>query len=221
MKLYDNKQSRKNQTFSTRGIVKKEMKTHLKKYFITGLLVVIPIGVTIYILIFLIKVLNNILPFRFLPYGTGIVLTVILITVIGFMTRNIIGETLIKMGEKFISKIPLVKNVYPAVKQISDAMLSPKARSFRRVVLIEYPRKGLYALAFVTGFARGEVQEKTKSKVINLFVPTTPNPTSGYYLMVPENDVIDLDLSVEDAFKLVVSGGMVSSHYNRGNRLSE
>ena len=187
------------------------MKTQLKKSFFTGLLVVIPISVTIYILFFLIEILNNLLPFSFLPYGTGLVLTVILITLIGFMTTNLIGKRLIDMGEKFISSIPLVKNVYAAVKQISDAMLSAKGKNFSRVVLIEYPRKGIYTLAFVTGISGGEVQVKTQSNVINLFVPTTPNPTSGFYLMVPETDMINLDMSVEDAFKLLISGGMVSS----------
>lgn len=193
----------------------KGMRTQLKKSFFTGLLVVIPIGLTIYILIFFIKLLNNFLPFKFLPYGTGIILTIILITFVGFMTSNIIGRRLIEIGEKLISSIPLVKNVYAAVKQISDAMLSSQAKNFRRVVLIEYPRKGIYTLAFVTGVSRGEVQEKTKSNVINLFVPTTPNPTSGFYLMVPETDLINLDISVEEAFKLLISGGMVSSDTNR------
>ena len=188
------------------------MKTQLKKSFFTGLLVVIPISVTIYILVFLIGVLNNLLPFSFLPYGTGLVLTIILITLIGFMTTNILGKRLIDVGERFISSIPLVKNVYASVKQISDAMLTAKGKSFRRVVLIEYPRKGIYTLAFVTGISRGEVQDKTQGNVINLFVPTTPNPTSGFYLMVPEVDVINLDMSVEDAFKLLISGGMVSSN---------
>lgn len=190
------------------------VKTQLKKSFFTGLLVVIPISATIYILIFLIGVLNNLLPFHFLPYGTGVILTIILITLIGFMTTNLIGKRLIDTGEKFISSIPLVKNVYAAVKQISDAMLSSKGKNFRRVVLIEYPRKGIYTLAFVTGVSRGEVQDKTKDNVINLFVPTTPNPTSGFYLMVPEADVINLDMSVEDAFKLLISGGMVSADTN-------
>lgn len=190
------------------------VKIQLKKSFFTGLLVVIPISATIYILIFLIGVLNNLLPFHFLPYGTGVILTIILITLIGFMTTNLIGKRLIDTGEKFISSIPLVKNVYAAVKQISDAMLSSKGKNFRRVVLIEYPRKGIYTLAFVTGVSRGEVQDKTKDNVINLFVPTTPNPTSGFYLMVPEADVINLDMSVEDAFKLLISGGMVSADTN-------
>lgn len=193
------------------------VKTQLRKSFFTGLLVVIPISATIYILIFLIGVLNNLLPFHFLPYGTGVILTIILITLIGFMTTNLIGKRLIDTGEKFISSIPLVKNVYAAVKQISDAMLSSKGKNFRRVVLIEYPRKGIYTLAFVTGVSRGEVQDKTKDNVINLFVPTTPNPTSGFYLMVPEADVINLDMSVEDAFKLLISGGMVSADTNRSS----
>ncbi|MDX1778684.1 MAG: DUF502 domain-containing protein [Thermodesulfobacteriota bacterium] len=192
-----------------------DMRKQLRKSFFTGLLVVIPIGATIYILIFLIEILNDLLPFSFLPYGTGIVFTIILITLVGFMTTNFIGKRLIEGGEQVISRIPLVKNVYAAVKQISDAMLSSPGKKYRRVVLIEYPRKGIYTLAFVTGIAKGEIQNKTTSNVINLFVPTTPNPTSGFYLMVPENDVIDLDISVEDAFKLLISGGMVSAENNR------
>jgi uncharacterized membrane protein len=189
--------------------------TQLRKSFFTGLFVIIPISVTIYILIFLIELLNNLLPFYFLPYGTGIVLTVILITLIGFMTSNLLGQKLIDTGERLISNIPLVKNVYAAVKQISDAVRSSTGKNYRRVVLIQYPRKGIYTLAFVTGVSEGEIQEKTQDKVINLFVPTTPNPTSGFYLMVPETDVTDLDMSVEDAFKLLISGGMVSSDLNR------
>ena len=191
------------------------MKTQLKKSCFTGLLVVVPISVTIYILVFLIELLNNLLPFSFLPYGTGLVLTLILITLVGFMTSNLLGKRLIDMGERFITKIPLVKNVYVAVKQISDAMLTSTRKSYRRVVLIEYPRKGIYTLAFVTGIAKGEVQEKTQTKVINLFVPTTPNPTSGFYLMVPETDVLNLNMSVEDAFKLLISGGMVSHDHTQ------
>ena len=104
--------------------------------------------------------------------------------------------------------------MYAAVKQISDGMLTSTRKNYTRVVLIEYPRRGVYTLAFVTGVSRGEVQAKTQDNVINLFVPTTPNPTSGFYLMVPETDVIDLDMSVEDAFKLLISGGMVSSDTN-------
>jgi uncharacterized membrane protein len=158
--------------------------------------------------------LNSLLPFYFLPYGTGILLTIIIVTVVGFMTNNILGKRFVDMGENIISNIPLVKNVYNAVKQISDAMFSSRSKGFSRAVLIEYPRKGTYAVAFVTGIAEERLQDKTKRKVINLFVPTTPNPTSGFYLMIPEEDIISLDMSVEDAFKLVVSGGMVSPDVN-------
>ncbi len=192
------------------------MKAQLKKSFLTGLLVVLPIAATVYILLILVKALNSVLPFKFLPYGTGLLLTLVLITCIGFMTSNIMGARLIRWGESIFSRTPMVKNVYTAVKQISDAMLSSQARNFRRVVMLEYPRKGLYTLAFVTGVARGEVQDKTAKKVISVFVPTTPNPTSGFFLMVSEDEVIDLDMSVEDAFKLVISGGLVSPEVRRG-----
>ncbi len=189
------------------------MESRIKKYFLTGLLVVVPISLTIYILTFLIAIVERFLPYKYLPFyipGLGILITVLLIVGVGFLTSNYIGRKLLAMGDNIISRIPLVKSIYASVKQISQAVLSQDGKNFRRVVLIEYPRRGLYTLAFVTGVAGGEVQNKTEETVLNLFVPTTPNPTSGFYLMVPENEVTHLDMTTDEAFKLVVSGGMIA-----------
>jgi len=126
------------------------------------------------------------------------------------VTKSYLGNKAVSLGEKLVGKIPLVRGIYNALKQLVEAVLSDKGESFKRAVLLEYPRKGLYSVAFVTGESRGEVQSKTLPKCINLFVPTTPNPTSGFYIMVPEDDVVYLDMTVEDAFTLIISGGVLS-----------
>jgi uncharacterized membrane protein len=202
------------------------MRKKVKQIFLTGLAVTIPIGLTIYILIFLISLMDgmlNIIPSRLHPDqvlgfripGLGIIFTLILILAMGLTTRSILGRRLLLWGETLVYKIPLVRGIYQALKQIVFAMMSTKGESFKRVVLVEFPRKGLYTVAFVTGIASGEVQEKTKERCINIFIPTTPNPTSGFYMMVPEDQVVRLDMSVEEAFKLIMSGGIVAPPYPR------
>ena len=191
------------------------MKKRIKKYFLSGLLVVVPIALTIYILAIIINFTDKLYPAvkTYLPFyipGFGIIITVFVILFVGMLTTNFLGKKLISIGEKIIARIPLVKEIYHSIKQIAEAMFALEDRSFRRVVMIEYPRKGIFTIAFVTGSARGEVQAKTIKKVLNVFVPTTPNPTSGFYLMVPEDEVIELDLRPEEAFRLIVSGGMAS-----------
>lgn len=189
------------------------MKAKLRKYFFSGLLVVIPISLTVYILYKLIELTDKLYPIAYLPFylpGVGIILTFCIILLIGIITTNFLGKKMISLGERIIDRIPLVKAIYNPIKQIFEAIFSMEEKSFRRVVLIEYPRKGIFTMAFVTGIAKGEIQKKTKSRVLNIFVPTTPNPTSGFYLMVPEEDVTELDLTVEEAFRLIVSGGMAS-----------
>jgi len=187
----------------------------LKKYFISGLLVIIPITVTIYILKITIGFTDTLYPIvkSYLPFyipGFGILITFLLIVLVGVVTTNILGKRLVAVGENIITRIPLVKVIYNAIKQISEAIFSAEHKSFSRVVLIEYPRKGIFTMAFVTGVATGEAQAKTDKKVLNVFVPTTPNPTSGFYLMVPEDEVKVLDMKPEEAFKRIVSGGMAS-----------
>jgi len=137
-------------------------------------------------------------------------MVVVIVFLTGVLVKNYVGGKIVTFGEIIVYKIPLVRPLYSAVKQLLTAIFSQSEETFRRVVLIEYPRKGMYAMAFVTGTAGGEVQSKTEERVINVFLPTTPNPTSGFYLLVPESQTIPLAISVEDAFKLIISGGVVA-----------
>ena len=194
---------------------------HIKNYFIMGLLVTIPISLTIYILSVFIGVMDNILkylppkyhPDMHLPFhipGFGLIITVVLIFVIGLITQSYLGKKLVFLGEWIVGKIPLVRNIYIGIKQLVTAIFVENSRAFKQVVMIEYPRKDLWVIAFLTGVTEGEVQDRTKKEVVNVFVPTTPNPTSGFYLLVPKKDIINLNMTVEEAFKLIVSGGIVS-----------
>jgi len=199
----------------------KKIRKSIKGVFLTGIAAIIPIGVTLYILYLIIGMMNNLVRFipprfhpdHFLPFhlpGLGVIITFILIFTIGLVTKSYLGTKLVTLGEKMVSKIPLVRGIYNALKQFVDAVFSDRGQSFKKAVLIEYPRKGLYSIAFVTGISRGEVQIKTAQRCVNVFVPTTPNPTSGFYIMVPEGDMIGLDMTVEEAFTLIISGGIVS-----------
>jgi uncharacterized membrane protein len=197
------------------------MKNRIKNYFIMGLLATIPIGLTVYILRVFIGMMDNMLqilpskfhPDTYLPFhipGLGLIATVILIFIIGVLAQSFLGRKVVSIGEWILSKIPLVRNIYIAIKQLVGAIFAQNSKEFKRVVMVEYPRKDLWVIGFVTGITEGEIQTKTKKRVVNVFVPTTPNPTSGFYLLVPENDIISLDMTVEDAFKLVISGGILS-----------
>ncbi len=190
------------------------VKKGIKKCFISGLIVVVPVSFTVYILWAIIKFTDRFYPSSFLPFyvpGFGIIITFFIIFLVGVITTNFFGKRLLSFGEMIISRVPLVKEIYLSIKQIAEALFSQKEKKFRRVVLIEYPRKGIYTMVFVTGLSHENIQEKTGKKLLNVFVPTTPNPTSGFLLMVPEDEVIELDLTSEEAFKLIISGGMASS----------
>ncbi|MBW2235234.1 MAG: DUF502 domain-containing protein [Deltaproteobacteria bacterium] len=195
----------------------------LRRYFVAGILFFAPIGITIWAIVSIIRWLDNlILPrlLRLLVPGDytppplpilGTLFTLLAIVLIGFIARHLLGGEVIRLWERVLKRVPVASNIYMAVKQLFEAIFSAGSRTqFRRVVLIEYPRKGLYALAFTTGPARGVVQEVTPQTMVNCFLPTTPNPTSGFYLLVPEEELIDVDLTVEEAFKLVMSAGMVT-----------
>jgi len=195
------------------------MRKKIKNIFLTGIAAIIPIGVTLYILFFIMGMMNKLvqlIPAKYHPDqlfsfhipGLGIIVMVVLIFIIGLVTRSYLGNKLVGWGELFVGKIPVVRTIYTAIKQLVDAIFSEKSGSFKRVVLIEYPRKGLYSVAFVTGEAKGEVQTKTSQRCLNLFVPTTPNPTSGFYIMIPETDVVNLDMTIDEAFTLIISGGI-------------
>ena len=199
----------------------KGFKAILKNYFLTGLLVILPIFITGYVIWFFIKAMDTFLkyiPVKYLPEtyidiyipGLGLILAIILILAVGVLTRNIAGRKVLQFWDNLIDRIPFARIVYSSVKQLLQAFLYQNSDAFQRVALVEYPRRGIYVLGFITGESRGEIQEKTNKKMINVFVPTTPNPTSGFYILVPEEDLTVLDMSVEDAFKLLISGGLVS-----------
>ncbi len=160
----------------------------------------------------------NFLPERFHPdniFGThipglAVIFTFIIILICGILTRNYIGRRLIRFGDNIIARIPLVSTIYQATKQLLESIFTREAKHFRRVVLVEWPRKGLFAFAFVTREANGELQKKTKQKTLGIFLPTSPNPTTGYYFLIPEEETIPLDISVEDAFKLILSAGIIT-----------
>ena len=193
----------------------------LRNYFLTGLLVIVPISVTGYVIWVLIKAMDSILrfvPAKYLPEtylrvpipGLGLTLVVIIVLAVGILTRNFLGSKLIQLGEKIVDRIPLARILYISVKQLMEALILQKSKAFQKAALIEYPRQGVYVIAFITGESRGEIQRVTQKKMMNVFVPTTPNPTSGFYILVPEDEIILLEMSVEDAFKLIMSGGILS-----------
>jgi uncharacterized membrane protein len=194
----------------------------LKSYFLTGLLVLVPITLTLLVVRWLVRLMDNllksVLPMALRPEqifgisvpGIGLVATLLLILLVGVLTANIFGRSLVNFTEKLVDRIPFVKGIYTLFKQVSDTILNRDRGAFSKVVLIEYPRRGIWAVAFVTGVTQGEAQLITEKKLINIFVPTTPNPTSGFYILVAEDDMIELSMTVEEAFKLIISGGMVT-----------
>lgn len=197
------------------------IKTGFKKYFITGLLVAVPLYLTLYIFALIVGYMDTILKYlpnslqpdtylRFHIPGLGVIFTVAVILLIGLLTTNLIGKKLIELGESILAKIPLFRNIYKPLKQFMETFLVKGYSDFRKAVLVEFPSKGIYSIGFITGVATGEVQSKTKEKVVNIFLPTTPNPTTGFYILIPEKDIIPIEMSVEDAFKLIITGGMVS-----------
>ena len=186
----------------------------LRTIIVAGLLVWVPLGATIFVLKLLIDLFGN-LDSRmsdqlgFTIPGIGILLALLALLGTGLIAANYFGKRFVGFWESLLERIPLVRNIYSAVKRFVEIILSDSTQSFSRVLLIEYPRKGLYSLSFQTSQNLGEIQEKTGEEVVCVFVPTTPNPTSGLILMVPEQDVIELDMNVEDALKMVISLGVV------------
>lgn len=188
----------------------------LRKYLITGLLVWLPVVVTVYVLWWGFKFFDSVLGnaiTRFIGMripGIGILTSLVLIFFTGLFAANYLGRRLIAFGDNLMTRIPLVRSVYLTVKQIVDAFLHGSNVAFQQVVLVEYPRPGMWAIAFMTSDVKNEIHEKTNEDIIAVFIPTTPNPTSGFLLYVPKQDVIFADMSVEDGLKMVVSGGIVT-----------
>ena len=191
----------------------------LRSWFLTGLLVTAPVLLTVYITWWAIQLIDGqvagILPgfdqlrFANVP-GVGLVIGVLLITVIGAIAAGFLGRWIIKLGESILNRMPVVRTIYGATKQILETVISTQSDAFREVVLVEYPRRDLWVIGFVTGGTKGEVARHIDIDMVNVFVPTTPNPTSGFLLFCPRDEVIFMEMTVEDAVKLVVSGGIVT-----------
>jgi len=191
----------------------------MKKYLIAGLLVWAPLGVTILAVKLLVDLMDKILllippgyrPVDLIGYqipGLGVLMALLIVLGTGMIVANIFGRKLVSLWEQLLAHIPLVRTIYTAVKQIVETVFS-KGDSFRKVLLVEYPRRGLWTLAFQTSIECGEAQRKTKRNVVNVFIPTTPNPTSGFFIMVPTSEVVELDMSVDEGLKMIISGGVV------------
>ena len=195
-------------------IKKVSLMRRFRNYFITGIVVLIPIGITIYLTLFIISISSKILPEElnpnnYLPYevpGVEILISIILITFIGWLSLSFIGKKLLNLVNEIFKKIPILRTIYSAVGQMTATFTQKKGRK-KSVVLVEYPRKGVWAVGFATKENTGEIKKKTKEDLINVFVPTTPNPTSGFLLMFPKKDVIFLDINFEQASKFIVSAG--------------
>jgi uncharacterized membrane protein len=193
----------------------------IKRYFVAGLLVLLPLWITVEALFFLVNLFDRavlLVPYHYRPEvllgfdipGFGILVSVTIVLLTGMLVANILGSRLVAWWERFLSKIPLVRSIYAAVKQIAEAFFGTGEQTFQKVYLVQYPRAGLWTLAFQTSKNRGEAQYKTGvEKVINLFIPTTPNPTSGFFIIAPMHEVVELDMSVDDALKMIISGGVV------------
>jgi len=198
----------------------------LRRYIVAGILVWLPIGVTIFLVRILIGLLDRtmvLIPQRYQPEeylgfaipGLGIVLTILLLLITGVLAANIVGRSMVGLWESMLERIPVVRSVYSAAKNFAEIVFSDSSQSFKKVLLIEYPRKGLYSLAFQTSSKLGEVQGRTGESVVCTFVPTTPNPTSGFIIIVPSKDVIELDMDVDEALKMIISLGVVVPSWRR------
>lgn len=199
---------------------------HLINYFLTGLIIAGPVGITLYIAWWVIGVIDKIVtpfvpsafnPSTYLPFeipGFGLVVALISITLLGFLAANLVGRTLVQFGERILSRVPMISTLYKATKQLFETVLTQSAQSFRQVGLIQYPRQGLWAIVLISTEAKGELAEKVEGEsVMSCFLPTTPNPTSGFLLFVPRREIILLDMTTEDAAKLIISAGLVSPEY--------
>ena len=195
----------------------------VRRYFVAGILFFAPIGITIWAIASIVVWLDNLILPTFLKLVipglveapplplVGMLFTFFVIILLGVIARHLLGGEFQRAWERLLGRVPVARSIYAGVKQLLEAIFtSAQSSRFNRVVMIEYPRRGVYALAFTTGPARGATQDATDGHMINCFLPTTPNPTSGFYLLVPEDDIIVLDMSVEDAFKIVMSAGLVT-----------
>ena len=192
----------------------------MKKILITGLLIWIPLAITLWVLELIVSTMDQslqLLPPQYQPQallgyqipGTGALLTVLIVFVTGALASNILGRRLVLFWERILGRIPVVKTIYSGVKQVSDTVFAPGGQAFSKALLVQYPRDGSWTIAFLTGQPGGDVANHLRGEYVSVYVPTTPNPTSGFFLMMPRADVIELDMSVDDALKYVISMGVV------------
>ncbi len=194
----------------------------LRNYLLTGILVTAPIAITFYIAWLVIDFVDSRVtplipakynPETYMPFGIpglGVIIVIIALMLVGWLTAGFVGRMVLHTGERVLARMPVIRNVYGALKQVFETVLSHRSTAFRQVVLVEYPRRGIWALGFLTGKTEGEVQHLTAEDVLNVFMPTTPNPTSGFLLFLPKEDVLVLDMTVEEGIKMVMSGGIVT-----------
>jgi len=197
--------------------VKKSIFIKLRNYFITGAIVLIPIGITIYLTLFIIKISSSFLPKKinpnsYLPFdipGIEILITIILITLIGSLSLSFLGKKFLEFFNNILKRIPILRTIYSAVGQLTESFTQSEGTK-KSVVVLEYPRKGIWVVGFATKENKGEISKKTNEELVNIFVPTTPNPTSGFLLMVPKKDLIYLEMNFEEASRFIVSAGTSS-----------
>jgi uncharacterized membrane protein len=193
----------------------------IKRYFITGLLIWVPLVITGWVLSLIVNTLDQslrLLPESFHPQslfgfaipGAGAVLTLLMIFLTGLLAANFIGQKLVGWWDKLLSRIPVVNSVYKSVKQVSDTLFAPNGNAFRKALLVQYPRQGSWTVAFLTGRPGGDIPRHLHGEYVSVYVPTTPNPTSGFFLMMPAQDVVELDMTVDEALKYIISMGVVA-----------
>jgi uncharacterized membrane protein len=194
----------------------------LRGYFLAGVLVTAPISITLYLtwafLLFVDSKVTPLIPYQYnpnsyLPFsmpGLGLIVAVTFFILVGWFARNVLGRLLISVSEYVVHRLPIIRTIYAALKQIFETVMTSQSQAFREVVMFEYPRKGIWALGFVTGQTKGEVQRLTEDEVVNVFLPTTPNPTSGFLLFIPRKDLSIMTMTVEEGIKMIVSGGIIT-----------
>jgi uncharacterized membrane protein len=205
------------------SIVAGRIGSKLRNWFLTGVIVTAPIGITLYIVWSFIEFTDNtvsgLIPEAYLPNwisplgipGSGLVLALILLTLVGFLTANIIGRRLVRLGERIVVHMPIIRSIYSALKQLFETMLTRSSNAFRKVVLVEFPRDGAWSIAFLTNESPGEITHRLGEDIVAVYLPTAVNPTSGYLLFVPRASIVPLNMTVEDAMKMVLSGGLVTT----------
>ncbi len=192
----------------------------LRNYLISGLLFWIPLILSVIVIKFFLEFVNSLVPQEYLPEvifnldttipGSGVILVLVILIITGLLVTNILGRRIVSLWESLLNKIPGFRNIYNVLKKVSDTVLNSSTESFKKAYLIQYPNKGIWVIAFQSGDYRGQAESIIGEEIINLFVPTTPNPTSGFFVLIPKKDALELDISVEEAFKLVISAGVVT-----------